>query len=133
MIRTAAVLFVLAVVLLAPATLGGKVLSASDLPLSSAPFADGGPAGQNPLQFDAGYVFEPDGLQVRAALRDGRLPHWTPYLSAGRPLLATQQSAPLFPLTWIGVLFPYFGALAWIAVLKLLLAGLGTVVLARLL
>jgi hypothetical protein len=133
MIRTAALLFVLAVVLFAPATLGGKVLSASDLPLASAPFAAGGPVGQNPLQFDAAYVFEPDGLQVRAALRDGRLPTWTPWLSAGRPLLAVQQSAPLFPLTWIGVVFPYFASLAWIAVLKLLIAGLGTVVLARLL
>src|ERR687886_1264176 len=127
MIRTAAVLFVLAVVLLAPATLGGKVLSASDLPLSSAPFAAGGPAGQNTLQFDAAYVFEPDGLQVRAALRDLRLPVWTPYLSAGRPLLAAQQSAPLFPLTWIGAVFPYWESLAWIAVLKLALAALGTV------
>jgi hypothetical protein len=133
MIRPAAVLLVLAVVLFAPATLGGKVLSASDLPLSSAPFAAGGPVGENPLQFDAAYVFEPDGLQVRAALRDGRLPVWTPLASGGRPLLAAQQSAPLFPLTWIGVVFPYFASLAWIAVLKLLLAGLGTVVLARLL
>jgi hypothetical protein len=133
MIRPAAVLFVLAVVLFVPATLGGKVLSASDLPLSSAPFATGGPVGQNPLQFDAAYVFEPDGLQVRAALRDARLPVWTPFLSAGRPLLAAQQSAPLFPLTWIGAVFPYFESLAWIAVLKLVLAGLGTVVLARLL
>jgi hypothetical protein len=131
--RAAALLFVLAVVLFAPATLGGKVLSASDLPLASAPFAAGGPVAQNPLQFDAAYVFEPDGLQVRAALRDGRLPTWTPWLSAGRPLLAAQQSAPLFPLTWIGVVFPYFESLAWIAVLKLVLAGLGTVVLARLL
>jgi hypothetical protein len=127
----AALLFVLAVVLLAPATLGGKVLSASDLALSSAPFSAGGPVGENPLQFDSGFVFEPDGLLVREALRDGRLPVWTPWLSAGRPLLAAQQSAPLLPLTWVGVVFPYWEAQVWIAVLKLLLAGLGTFVLAR--
>jgi hypothetical protein len=76
-------------------------------------------------------VFEPDGLQVRRALRDGRLPVWTPWLSTGRPLLAAQQSAPLFPLTWIGVIFPYWESLAWIAVLKLALAALGTILLSR--
>jgi hypothetical protein len=127
----AALLFVLAVVLLAPATLDGKVMSASDLALSSAPFSAGGPVGENPLQFDSGFVFEPDGLQVREALRDGRLPVWTQWLSAGRPLLAAQQSAPLFPLTWVGVVFPFWESQVWIAVLKLLLAGLGTFVLAR--
>jgi hypothetical protein len=124
--------FILAVVLFAPATVGGKVLSASDLALFSPPFRQPpGTAPENPLQFDAGYVFEPDGLQVRRALRDVRLPLWTPWLSTGRPLLAAQQSAPLFPLTWIGVIFPYWESLAWIAVLKLTLAALGTILLAR--
>jgi Bacterial membrane protein YfhO len=129
----AAVPFVLAVVLFAPATVGGKVLSASDIPLFSAPYPPP-PAGaqpRNPLQFDAAYTFEPDGLFVRNALRHARLPVWTPNLSAGRPLLAAQQSAPLFPLTWIGVVFPYWESLAWIAVLKLTLAALGTFLLSR--
>jgi hypothetical protein len=129
----AAVPFVLAVVLFAPATLGGKVLSAADMPLYQPPFLDQ-PAGtkpQNPLQADAAYVFEPDGLQVREALRDGRLPVWTPDLAAGRPLLASQQSAPLYPLNWLGVVFPYYDALAWIAVLKLVVAGAGLFLLAR--
>src|SRR4051812_12776347 len=96
----AALLLALAILLFAPATLGGKVLSAA------------GP--QNPLQFDAKNVFEPDGLQVRAALRDGRLPTWTQWQSTGRPLLAAQQSAPLYPLTWLGVAGDYYDALAWI-------------------
>jgi hypothetical protein len=124
----AALPFVLALILLAPATLGGKVLSASDIPLFSAPLPPP-PAGarpENPLQFDSAYVFEPDGLKVREALRDGRLPVWAPELGAGMPLLAAQQSAPLFPLTWLGVIFPYWQAQAWIAVLKLALAALGT-------
>jgi Bacterial membrane protein YfhO len=68
---------------------------------------------------------------VREALRDGRLPLWTRYQSAGRPLLAAQQSAPLFPLSWLGVIFPYWQALAWIAVLKVALASLGGFMLAR--
>jgi hypothetical protein len=128
-----AVPFLLAVVLLAPATLGGNVLSAADLTHFEAPFPPP-PAGvepENELQFDSAFVFEPDGLRVREALREGRLPVWAPWLTAGRPLLAAQQSAPLFPLTWIGVVFPYWESLVWIAVLKLTLAALGTVLLAR--
>ena len=132
-VAPAAVAFLLAVVLFAPATLGGKVLSASDMPLFQAPFRTQ-PAGarpENPLQFDSAYVFEPDGLQVREALRDARLPVWSSKLAAGLPLLASQQSAPLYPLTWLGAVFPYWESLAWIAVLKLTLAALGTFLLAR--
>jgi hypothetical protein len=124
---------VLAVILLAPATVGGRVMSAGDIPLFDPPFPPQ-PAGErpeNPLQFDSAYVFEPDGLAVRDALRHGRLPLWSPELEAGWPLLATQQSAPLFPLTWIGALFPYWESQAWIAVIKLWLAALGTYMFAR--
>ncbi len=124
---------ILAVILFFPATLGGKVLSASDIPLFSAPHTS--PKGEsgpmNGLQSDSANQFEPDGLLVRQALRDGRLPVWSSSISAGRPLLAEQQSAPLFPLTWIDVVFPYWGSLVWIAVLKLVLAALGTFLLAR--
>lgn len=129
----AAVPLVLAVVLFNPATLGGKVLSASDIPLYQAPFLEQ-PAGsqpKTPLQYDAAYVFEPDALQVRQALRSGHLPVWAPDLSAGRPLLASQQSAPFYPVNWLGDVFPFFDALVWIAVLKLTLAGAGLFLLAR--
>jgi hypothetical protein len=129
----AAVALLLAVVLFAPATLGGKVLSGSDIPLFSAPFPPQPPGAQpqNPLQFDAANVFEPDGLVVRDALRGWRLPVWSSAQSAGQLLLAAQQSAPLFPLTWIGALLPYWRALAWIAVLKLILAFGGMFLFAR--
>ena len=123
----------LAVVLFAPATLGGKVISAGRVVLQQPPYPP--PAEPLPpadvLQSDSGFVFEPDGLIVRRALREGRLPIWTPAASAGLPLLADQQSAPLFPLTWIGVVLPYDWSRAWINVLKLVLAALGTYLLAR--
>ena len=129
----AVLVFLLAVLLLAPATLGGKVISAGDMALFQAPFPPPGPgaAPENPLQFDSAFVFEPDGLLVREALRGGALPVWTDALSGGRPLLAAQQSAPMFPLTWLGVVFPYWESQAWILVLKLALAAGGTVFLAR--
>ena len=123
----------LAIVLFAPATLGDKVISASHVALYQPPYVPPaeplGPA--DVLQSDSGFVFEPDGLIVRRALREGRLPVWAPQMSAGLPLLADQQSAPLFPLTWIGVLFSYDSSRAWVNVLKLVLAALGTYLLAR--
>ncbi len=123
----------LAIVLFAPSTVGGKVLSPADLTLLQAPYPQPPPGTRagNPLQYDAAYTFEPDGLQVRAALRDLRLPVWSPLLAAGTPLLATQQTAPLYPLTWLGVIFPYWHSLVWIAVLKLALAALGTYLFGR--
>ena len=129
----AALVALLAVVLFWPATIGGKVLAASDIPLFSAPYPSQPPGSRpaNPLQYDAAYMFEPDGLLVRSALRAGRLPVWTTTLSNGRPLLASQQSAPLFPLTWIGAVFPYWSSLVWIALLLLVIAGSGTYLLAR--
>jgi hypothetical protein len=83
---------ILAVLFFAPATVGPRVLSASDIPLFSPPFPPQPPGArpQNPLQFDAATVFEPDGLVVRDALRDWRLPTWTAAQSAGQPLLAAQ-------------------------------------------
>jgi hypothetical protein len=124
---------ILAVLFFAPATVGPRVLSASDIPLFSPPFPPQPPGArpQNPLQFDAATVFEPDGLVVRDALRDWRLPTWTAAQSAGQPLLAAQQSAPLFPLTWLSAVLPFWDSLAWIAVAKLVLAFMGTWMLGR--
>lgn len=126
-----AVPFLLAVVLFAPATLGGKVLAASNVALYAPPFSAGNTQPSDAIQSDSGFVFESDGLLVRDALRHLRLPVWTPAASAGLPLLADQQSAPLFPLTWIDVVFPYWHSLVWIKVLLLTLAALGTYLLAR--
>jgi hypothetical protein len=128
----AALFFALALVLFAPSVVGGKVLSANDLLLGSPPFER--PANFEVSNFvlqDPPYVFYPDQLEVREALRSGRLPVWTGGVSAGRPLLAAQQSAPLFPLNWIGDMFPYWESLVWIAVLKLALAALGMFLLCR--
>jgi hypothetical protein len=64
---------VLAVVLFAPATLGGKVISAGGVVLQQPPY----PPPTEPLppadvlQSESGFVFEPDGLLVRRALRAG--------------------------------------------------------------
>ena len=102
----AAVLALLAVVLLAPSTLGGKVLSAGDLALYEPPFLtkQAPTEPQNELQFDSAFVFEPGGLQAREAIREGRLPVWTDALSAGRLCSPLSRARPCtrstgFPLS----------------------------------
>src|SRR4051794_181141 len=132
-LASAALFFLLAVVLFWQAAVGGKVLSGSDLLLFEPPFAPppGLTRASNEFLFDAAYVFEPDQLQVRKDLRGGHLPLWNPTISAGRPLLASQQAAPPFPINWLASLLPYHRALVWIALLKLALAALGTFLFCR--
>jgi hypothetical protein len=112
---------------------GGKVLGGDDLILFTPPFHP--PPGQtraaNPYMFDAAWVFHPDMLVAREQLRKFELPIWNPYQGAGQPLLASQQTAPLYPLNWLAFVFPFWHALAWIALLKVLLAGTGTFLFAR--
>src|SRR3954451_22997265 len=66
-LASAALFFLLAVVLFWQAAVGGKVLSGSDLLLFEPPFAPppGLTRASNEFLFDAAYVFEPDQLQVR--------------------------------------------------------------------
>ena len=115
---------------------GGKRLGPEDLLLFQSPFAPADvPAGWHPSNlflFDVVYVFHPDMLYAREALRGFSLPTWDPYIGAGEPLLASQQNAILFPLNWVAVLAPSFwGSLAWLAALKLLAAGSGTLLFLR--
>ena len=123
---------VLAFSLFLPGIVTGKVLSPGDVLQFAPPFSPAeSERPNNDALSDAAFVFEPDQLLVREALRSGHLPLWVTDRSAGRPLLAAQQSAPFFPLNWIAYVFPYWQSLAWIALLKLTLAATGTFLLCR--
>jgi hypothetical protein len=128
-----AVLALLGCSLFGQALFTGKVLAGDDLILFQPPFHP--PVGQtrpaNPYMFDAAWVFHPDMLFAREELRKFELPVWNPYQGAGQPLLASQQTAPLYPLNWIAFLFPFWHALAWIALLKVIVAGTGTFLFGR--
>lgn len=130
-----AVMLLCAVAFLSPAILGSKVMTGTDLLLFQSPLSSERPADlvapSNPLLYDATYVFHPDQLFARTQLRAGRLPIWNPFASAGRPLLAAQQSAPLYPLNLPLWIFPYWQSLAWATLLKLLVAAGGIFLLCR--
>jgi hypothetical protein len=125
----------LALILLWQSLLGGKVLSDGDNILFQAPFLADRPAAlvqpANPELDDPVLVFASDLLVIRRDLAAGGDGQWNPYQAAGRPLIASQQTAPFFPLTWLAFIFPFWQAAAWIAALKLLLAAWGTYLLAR--
>src|SRR4051794_18923520 len=112
-----------------PSLLGGKVLSAGDRTWFQPPFSTQRPSTlvrpSNKDLPDPVEVFEPDFLRARKALADGAAPLWNASVGAGRPLLASQQFAPLFPTQWPAFVLPFERAWAWIAALKLLVAAIG--------
>lgn len=130
-----AVLVVMVAWMLSASLFGGKVFSSGDNLFLWAPFSAEKPAGwvqpSNYQLTDPVQGFIPDLLQVRSDLSHGVLPAWDPLAGAGRPLLASQVDAPLFPLTWLSFLLPFWTSLAWIAAAKLLLAALGAYLFTR--
>jgi hypothetical protein len=122
-------------VLVYPAVLGGRVLAPEDILLFQPPLQSVRPAGllhpSNYLLPDAVEVFHPDLQWARSMLRGGHLPLWDPDIFAGWPLLASQQTALLFPLTFLAYALPFWFALGLIVVLKVFLAAWGVWLLCR--
>jgi len=130
-----AVLFVLVAVCLSSTLIGARVFGSANNILTWPPFASEAPAhwqqNSNHILTDPVVNFDPHRIDTRRDLLSGILPLWNPYAAAGRPLFGSQQDAPLFPLTWLAFLLPYWFSLAWIAVGKLLLAAGGTYLFCR--
>jgi hypothetical protein len=135
LLAVVAIFAVMILILLSPSLLGGKILSSGDVVFFQGPFNGERPStllrSGNFEQNDPVLVFQPDLIVIRRALKDGQLGLWNPYQAAGRPLLASQQTAPLFPLTWLALIGSFWRKLAWIAALKLLAAALGAYALGR--
>ena len=66
-----------------------------------------------------------------AALIQGRLPFWNPYVLLGVPHAANSQAALFYPAAILGFLLPVASSLAWDQILHLLWAALGSFLLAR--
>ena len=66
-----------------------------------------------------------------AALIEGRLPFWNPFVMLGVPHAANPQAALFYPASMLGFLLPAVTALVWDQILHLLWAALGAFLLAR--
>src|SRR5689334_5133551 len=104
--------------MLSASLFGGKVFSSGDNLLFWLPFSPEKPASlvqpSNYQLTDPVEEFVPDLLQIRSDLSHGVPPLWNPDAGGGRPLLAAQVDAPLFPLTWLSFLLPFWTSLAWV-------------------
>jgi hypothetical protein len=131
----AAVLVVLVLTTLSSSLLGGKIFASEDVMFLFPPFSAERPPDwvrpTNILLSDVPFAYHPLMLQTRADLSRGILPLWNPYEGAGVPLLAWPQGAPLFPLTWLAFLLPFWSSLGWIAAAKLLLTSTGVYLFCR--
>jgi hypothetical protein len=114
---------------------GGGVLSAATATFGFVPFRAYAPADLgsffNPLLGDNAREYVPWLLYARESLHSGVVPQWNPYVLAGSPFLANQQSTLFSPLNLPVWLLPFHYGIGAAAVLKLWLAGLGTYLAAR--
>ena len=122
----------LALLLLWPVLLGGRVLLPADYLRGFSPWSQGMSAEAlralpqwNVLQWDGLAQFYPWRQYLVHELSAGRIPLWDPYVLCGTPFLANSQSAPLYPPHWL-LLLPLGSVAArmgWLAFLHLSLAG----------
>jgi hypothetical protein len=66
-----------------------------------------------------------------AALRNGEIPLWNPYIFMGVPFLANPQAAVLYPLHWPLIWLPVTQQIYWSAALHTWLLGFGLYLLLR--
>ncbi len=119
-------------VLLGSSLWGGKILLPLDilagpgtyLPrrMSSPPW----PQAQDALRSDLVYQAEVWRRFAVEEVRAGRLPLWDPYNYCGHPFLAADQGQVFSPYRLLDYAWPSPVALAWSAVLRALVGGIGT-------
>jgi hypothetical protein len=72
---------------------------------------------------DLAILFVPLRAFAAEQLRAGHLPQWNPHIFCGSPFLGNFQSALLYPLTWLHVVFPLAPAINWTIALEFFLAA----------
>lgn len=77
------------------------------------------------------HYFYPYREMAAAALRDGHIPLWNPYIFLGAPFLANIQAAVLYPLHWLLSWLSVTQQIYWSAALHTWLLGLGGYFLVR--
>ena len=117
-----------------PLILGYKLLP-SDIIFRDPFFSEHAPPGflkpHNNLLYDETYQFFPWRVHVKEAMSQGQLPLWNPYIFCGTPFLAKDQPAVFDPINLFSLAFETVDAVLVVAILRIVVAGLGTYLLVR--
>lgn len=123
-------------VLFGPSIVGARVLLPLDILEQGtvyAPFDF-----QSPPERQVDYVLsdlvfelEPERVYAAESVRSGRIPFWNPLNYCGTPFLAANHSSVFYPLRIIDYLWPGPISIAWVQLVKGLLAGIGAYLFAR--
>jgi hypothetical protein len=84
-----------------------------------------------PFARDMQMFFIPQKHLLAEALREGRVPLWSPNIGTGAPFLANFQSGVFYPPHWLYAVLPFFPAFNLLLVFHFLLGGVGSYSLAR--
>ena len=132
-LAAALILALLSIAFFAPAMVPGRTLSNSDSFWFKAPWLASKPASlerpANPEFDDIPALLQPFTEYTIRNLPD--VPLWNPHVMTGRPFLANMQSGVFSPFNVPAYIFGLWGALAWIAALKLFTAAFGAYWLGR--
>ena len=84
-----------------------------------------------PQHFDLVFQFYPWADFLKRCVANGEFPLWNSFSYLGTPFFANPQTAVLFPLTWIHLIFPLAVSFSLVLTCKLLMALLGMYLLLR--
>src|SRR5713101_2482100 len=126
-----------AIIFLGPAVLGTKVLSQADVLYFFSPWSQCRPATlrqpSNGLLSDQSFHLYPAREFARRQLHKGEVPLWNPFIVTGTPFLADMVSAVFSPFNVFSYVTDLKRSFAWSALCRLIVAGVGTYYLCRLL
>lgn len=140
--RLARVLILLALlvvpqaILFGPSLVGARVLLPLDIlqqyGIYSPPsMTQGAPRPKDPVLADLVYELEPQRVYAVEAVRSGRIPLWNPLIYCGTPFVAANHTSVFYPLRALDYLFPGTAVIAWVQLVKSVLAGIGAYLFAR--
>jgi len=129
-LQVSLLLLVLLVIFFGKAIFTGQKLLPADIAHADPVYLGHAPSGfaqpHNILLYDQAYQFYPWRVYVSQALRQGFLPFWNPYIYCGAPLMAADQPAVFYPLNILSYALSPPDAVLFMALARLLIAGLAT-------
>ena len=128
--RQAAIIFVLMILIFFWPLFKGRILSQADMLYFFPPWNSQKPAGliapSNSILNDQTREFLTFFQVAKESFHRMESPLWNPYIMCGTPLLANSQSALFFPLNWPFYFLPLYLGVTVSALLKVLIASMGT-------